>query len=230
VQRVRLNLCKSSLAARGGKGLSIPTAKPTPKLSEKRTSSGERSHIDVLPGFDLLGVSRSGLRLGYCGLFSNSGSFAMLAAIRHAASLVSKAAEEYFCKVSNCALKASHLRFNLLSAGCFSRPQPPSQRRPSICVCVRERAPYFGALAIEPVESGTRYHVSIARRRNISRCAVKLQAEPIATPVPCWCHLCGRRSWRRGRALARYRPLHCFAWRMADQYSRSAARRPRSSS
>jgi Amidohydrolase family len=70
------------------------------------------------------------------------------------------------------------------SQGASPHPRAPSQRRPSIvCVCV-QRAPYFGALAIEPVDSGTRYHVSVARRRNISGCAVKLRAEPIECRFP----------------------------------------------
>jgi hypothetical protein len=148
--------------------------------------------------------------------------------MRRALSLVSKPGREYFFKVSNCAQKSSHLRFNFFSIGCFAPPQPPSQKRPSIVgVCVREsRIPGLWPL----VESGTRHHVSIARRRDINGCAVKLQAEPIATPVPSWCHLCGLRSWRRGRAFARYRPLRGFAWRTADQHSRSAARQPRSCS
>ena len=40
---------------------------------------------------------------------------------------------------------------------------------------------------------------------------------------PGWCHLCGRRSWRRGRAFARYRSLRCFAWRTAVANQRYAA-------
>jgi hypothetical protein len=127
----------------------------------------------------------------------------MLAAVRRGSSLVGNPAGEYFFKVSNCAQKSSHLRFNFLSIGASPRPSPVSEA-PEYRRRLRKRAPCFGALAIEPVESGTRHHVSIARR-NINGCAVKLQAEPIATPVPCWCHLCSRR--RRGRAFARYRPL-----------------------
>src|ERR1700747_862317 len=67
--------------------------------------------------------------------------------------LVSKPAGKYFFKVSNCAQKSSHLWFNFLSIGCFAPPPPaPVSEAPEYRRRLRKRAPYFGALAIEPVE------------------------------------------------------------------------------
>src|ERR1700721_2584586 len=75
----------------------------------------------------------------------------MLAAVRRGSSLVGNPAGEYFFKVSNCAQKSSHLRFNFLSIGASPRPSPVSEA-PEYRRHLRKRAPCFGALAIKTVE------------------------------------------------------------------------------
>jgi hypothetical protein len=75
----------------------------------------------------------------------------MLAAVRRGSSLVGNPAGEYFFKVSNCAQKSSHLRFNFLCIGASPRPSPVSEA-PEYRRHLRKRAPCFGALAIKPVE------------------------------------------------------------------------------
>jgi hypothetical protein len=94
--------------------------------------------------------------------------------------------------------------------GCFAPPPAPVSEAPEYRRRLRERAPHFGALAIEPVESGTRHYVSIARRRNINGCAVKLQAEPITTPVPSWCHLMWSKELTARKGICALSPATWF--------------------